>query len=57
MKKIIFVMLYFIALPLLGYEVTEKFIGALAFMAIVAFPIYLCSQNKNMNNFLLKIAQ
>jgi len=57
MKKIIFVMLYFIALPLLGYEVTEKFIGALAFMAIVAFPIYFCSQNKNMNNFLLKIAQ
>jgi len=50
-------MLYFIALPLLGYEVTEKFIGALAFMAIVAFPIYFCSQNKNMNNFLLKIAQ
>jgi len=50
-------MLYFIALPWLGYEVTGKFIGALAFMAVLALPIYFCSQNKNMNNILLKIAE
>ncbi len=57
MKKFLFIMLYFIALPLLGYEVTGKLIGSLAFMAVVALPMYFCSQNKNMNNFLLKIAQ
>jgi len=57
MKKIIFLFLYFIILPLIGYEFTGKIEGTFAFMALVSVPMYFCYFNKNAFNFLLRIAQ
>lgn len=55
MKKIIFLFLYFVALPIIGYEVTGKMMGAFAFMALFSVPMYFCYYNKNTYNILLKV--
>lgn len=57
MKKMLFLFLYFIVVPSIGYEVTGKIIGAFAFMALVSVPMYFCYFNKNTFHFLLRIAQ
>lgn len=57
MKRMIFLFIYFVALPIIGGQVTEKEEGMFAFMAIVSVPMYFCYFNKKAFNFLLRIVQ
>lgn len=55
MKKIIFLFLHFVALPIIGYEVTGKEMGGVAFMVLSSLPIYLCCFKKEAFNFLIRV--